>query len=179
MSTSDACILTPILLTTIGALIAIRVTFRNAVTVRDAVFGPVVFGVCGALIGISIGMVWFADREGRVRIEEGLLLLLCGAGLGGLVGAAAKRVYPRLNRGKAAAFVLVVALLGGSIGAPIGWVVGSVDTAGASEYDTRSDSEQALKRWTRRQMMWGIGIGSGIGLLLGLATVMFQRRGAT
>jgi len=70
MSTNDAVILTPILLATIAALIAIRLTFRNAATAPSALFTPAVFAVCGALIGISIGMICFADRDGRVRIEK-------------------------------------------------------------------------------------------------------------
>jgi hypothetical protein len=169
MSTSDVCILTPILLATIAALIVIRLTFRNAATARDALITPAVFAVCGALIGISIGMIWLADREGRVTIEKGVLVLGCGASLGALAGVGAKKVYPRLKWGKAAGFVLVTMVLGGSIGAPIGWLAGNMGARKVYEIEELSTS----------RMMWGIAIGSGVGFLLGLSEVLFRRRGAT
>jgi membrane protein CcdC involved in cytochrome C biogenesis len=176
--TDTTGILIPIGIAAIGALIAIRLTFRNAPSPRDALFTPPVFAACGALIGISIGMLWAADREGRVVIEKGMLALVCGTSLGALAGVGAQTVYQRLNRGKAAVFVLVMMLVGGSIGAPIGWVVGSLTEPSAGQFDLAGDFEHYRQRWWASRMMWGTAIGSGVGLLLGLPEVVFRRRGA-
>ena len=166
MSNDDVKILTPILLATIAALVAIRLTFRNAANARAAMFSPAVFAICGALIGISIGMIWLSDREGRVEIGYGFLMVFCGASLGFMLGAVAKNVYSKLNRGKATAFVLVTMLLGGSIGAPIGWLVGEIKDGPFEEFRTSG-------------MVRGTTIGSLVGLLLGLSEVLFRRRGTT
>lgn len=167
------------LLAAIAALFAIRLTFRNAATARDALFTPTVFAICGGLIGIAVGMIWLADREGRVTIDKGAMLLTGGICLGSLAGAGARNVYSRLNRGKAAAFVLMMMLLGGSIGAPIGWLAGAGGAGGASNYELKSDYEHALKELSRQRMLWGILFGSGIGLFLGFTELLFRRRGAT
>ena len=163
MSTDPILVLS--LIGMIAALVAIRLTFRNAASVRDAVMSPAVFAVCGALIGISVGMIWLSDREGRVTIDKGMLLLFCGASLGALVGAGARNVYPRLNRSKTATLVIVMMLLGASVGSPLGWIVGSMDEM----------HDQGIRI---HKMLLGLAIGSSIGLSLGLFEVSF-RRGAT
>ena len=165
MSTDTIEILTPILLGAIAVVVAVRWTFRNASTAHDALISPPVFAICGSSIGISFGMVWFADQEGRVVIEKGMLGLVGGGFLGMMAGAAAKDRYARLKRGKAAAFVLTMVLLGGSIGAPIGWLVGNVTAIGIDREQVSID-----------RMMRGIAIGSGVGLLLAMSDLVFRMR---
>ena len=147
------------------ALVVIHLTFRNALNAREALFTPAVFAACGALTGISIGMIGLSDREGRVTIDKGILLVVCGTILGALAGAGAKQVYSRLNRGRVFAFVLMMTLIGGSIGSPLGWIKGSLD-------DMHEDGIRS------HAMLLGVAAGSGIGLILGLFEVILHRRGA-
>jgi hypothetical protein len=169
MSHDDVCILTPILLAAITALIVIRQTFRSTSTARDAVVTPPGFAVIGGLAGISVGMIWLSDDTGRVVIEKGVPALLCGIVVGTAVGFGAREVYSRLRQGKAFVYVLVVTLLGASIGAPVGWLAGSTRARNVYEHQQMSMSG----------MMWGIVIGSGVGFLVGLPEVLFRRSEAT
>ena len=87
-------ILTTALLATIAAVVAVRLTFRKAASICEAVISPVVFAMFGALIAISVGMIWFADyqREGRVDIEIGFTEVVVGVCLGMWTGASAEKV---------------------------------------------------------------------------------------
>jgi hypothetical protein len=168
MSHDDITILTPILLMALGALIVTRLTFRNAGPALGAIITPPVFAVIGGLVGISAGMIWLSDSEGRVTIDKGILVLLCGSAAGAVIGVGARVVYCKLRRGKTVAIVLVVMLLGACIGAPIGWLVVDISTKGAH------DGRICLSGMAR-----GVAIGSAIGLLLGLPEVLFRRGGVT
>lgn len=179
MSIDTIQILTPILIVAIVALIVVRLTFSTAARVGDALVTPIVFVVIGALIGISSGMIWLVDQDGRVTIDKGVLLVVCGAPLGLLAGVIAQRVYSRLHRSKATAFVLVVMLLSGSIGASLGWIMGGGSAGSAAGYETADEYKHDLEQWSTSGMMDGVLIGSGIGFLLGLSEVLLHRRRAT
>lgn len=179
MSTDDASVLIPTLFATIAALVVIRLTFRHAATARDALISPAVFAACGGLIGISVGMIWFSNQDGRVVIEDGFRLLMCGSILGVVAGVGARRIYSRLKRGRSAAYILAMMLLVGSIGAPVGWIAGEATAPRAGEWTDAADYDYDLKLWRASRMRWGIAIGSGVGLLVGLSDVVFRRRGAT
>jgi len=166
-----AGILIPVLSGAVAALIGIRLTFRRAATARDALLTPLVFAICGGLVGISSGMIWVADREGRVTIEKGMAFLICGATAGAMVGGVARNYCLRMNRGKATISVLVVAILGGSIGAPLGWIEGDVES--------RMNGEFEREQLSASRMMWGAVIGSCVGLLVGLSETLLRRRGVT
>lgn len=159
----------------IAALVAMRLTFRNAANVRDAVISPTVFAVCGALIAISIGMIWLSDSDGRVTIDKGMVRVVLGTCLGAWVGAGARNIYLRVDRGKIAAFLLVTTILAGSIGTTIGWLFGEV--GGQNGWIVRPNDSQEEYRMIG--MTWGLAIGSGIGVVFGLSEVVFHRRGAT
>ena len=167
MSIDDIWILTLSLGSAIGGVIAIHATFRHAGPTRDAVITPPVFAVVGGLIGISIGMIWLSDTAGNVKLETGVPLLIGGLFFGAVAGAGLKAIYSRMGRGKAVVFILVVTILAGRIGAPIGWVAGFITEFGYREQVSVS------------RMMWGAIIGAGVGFLLGLSEVLFRRRGAT
>lgn len=172
MSSDDAAILTFTVGPAIAGVIAIRLLFRHSATTGAAVVTPQVFAIIGGLVGMAVGMVLFHDREselGRVDIAIGALALICGLIVGSLLGSGASRLYSRLNRGRTALFLLTVTFLGGSIGAPIGWLAGSLNPQTQAE----------LEQLTTGRMMWGTAIGSGVGLILGLTEIVFRRRGAT
>lgn len=172
MSIDDATILALVLTPVIGGVIAIHLLFRHSASNREAVITPQVFAIIGGLIGISVGMIWFADREselGRVDINTGAVVLIVGASFGSLLGVGAKRVYSGIGHTRTAFFLLTLALLGGSIGAPIGWIAGSLNPQSREEFEQLSTS----------RMLWGTAIGAGIGLVFGLSDMVFQRRGAT
>jgi hypothetical protein len=115
--------------------------------------GPVIFGLTGALVGVSTGMLFFQDPEVRaqVYIVDSLPLACGGAFLGGLVGCGVKWAYETRPRVRAAIDVAAVTLLCGSIAAPAGWIVG----------------ESLADRIPRAGMGWGALFGVAAGLLLG------------
>lgn len=179
MSSDDVVILTLTVGPAICGVIAIRLLFRHSATTGTAVVTPQVFAIIGGLVGISFGMVFFADPNGRVVIETGSFFLVGGICLGAWVGAVARKTYARMNRGRSAVFILVVTLLGGSIGAPIGWIVGDINAPRAVSYDTIEGYYRARDQISASRMMLGSAIGSGVGFLLGLTEIAFRRRGAT
>jgi hypothetical protein len=166
----EAIVLTAILVPTIVGAIGFRIHFRHASTLGDAVVTPPVFAVCGTLVGISIGMIWFqlGPNSGRVPLETSCPIAFLGASVGALTGVWARHIYQRLQRGKTIAILLVVTLLAGSIGAPSGWIIGDL-----------TPKEDAHEQLRTSWMVGGLVIGSGIGFLLGLSELVLRRKGLT
>jgi drug/metabolite transporter (DMT)-like permease len=120
---------------------------------KAVLLGPVIFGLTGALVGVSAGMLFFPDPEERahVPIDDSLPLAGGGAFLGGLVGWGVKWAYETRPRVRAAIEVTAVTVLCGSIAAPAGWIVG----------------ESLADRIPGAGMGWGALFGLAAGLLLG------------
>jgi len=155
----------------VAVLVAIlmHLHFKQASDARLAVVDPLVFALTGVLIGISVGMIWFRDEStewGRISIERGLTHAVAGAVVGGLAGVGAKAVFGRLGRTKAIVVALTLMLLAASVGAPVGWLYGSVSAKNAYEAEQLS----------RSGMIWGIAIGCVVGFALGLFEACFGDR---
>jgi hypothetical protein len=145
--------------------------FEEAPDVRTAVVGPPVFAVIGALLGISMGMMWLwgdaaTSWQGRISIGQGVAHALAGAAIGGVVGIGAKAIFARFSRTRVIGVVLTLMLLAASIGAPAGWLYGDVSVRNAGE----------AEQLTRSGMMWGSGIGCFVGFAIGLFEVCFGGR---
>jgi hypothetical protein len=154
-------ILVSFLVGAVVIVILMHLHFRNAPDMRVAVVSPPVFAVIGALLGISVGMIWFLDGERTVFIEYGVMRALAGAALGGFVGVGAKAAFAMLGRAKIVAVVLTLMLVGASIGSPLGWCYGAVvDPA-------------EVRGLTQKGMIWGAAIGCLVGLVLGLFEACF------
>jgi hypothetical protein len=167
-------ILLAFLLGAVIIAILMHLHFRNAPDVRAALVSPPVFALGGCLIGISLGMAWLSSNaepmwNGRIHLEQGVIHALFGSVVGAFVGLGASAIFARMERTRIIAVVFTLILLGGSIGAPIGWLYGDVFRNGP-EY-----ADEAAKL-TRRGMLWGIGIGSSAGVILGLLDACFGGR---
>jgi hypothetical protein len=139
--------------------VAMHQHFSQAADVREALVDPKVFAIVGALVGISVGMVWFVDeRYRRIYIEQGILHVLAGVAVGGLLGVGVKAGFSRLRRTRIVVVVLTLMLLGGSIGAPIGWLYGDISV----------NASVMAEENARLGMMWGAVIGCSVGLALGV-----------
>ena len=143
----------------VGAVVIVilmHLHFRNAPDMRVAVVSPPVFAVIGALLGISVGMIWFLDGERTIFIEYGVMRALVGAAVGGFVGVGAKAAFAMLGRAKIVAVVLTLMLVGASIGSPLGWCYGAVV------------DPTEVRGLTQKGMIWGAAVGCLVGLVLGL-----------
>jgi hypothetical protein len=167
MTLDDLAILIPVLIAAATGVAAVRFTFRFSSSARAALFSPVVFAVCGALIGISLGMLFLSDEEQRVDIGQGMLMVLGGSLAGAAIGALATELHPRMQRGQAAASVFMLMVLGGCVAAPIGWISGSVGDRTLYE----------LKKQSEERMGWGFITGMAIGGLSALPEILVRRRG--
>ncbi|HSQ54183.1 MAG TPA: hypothetical protein VLM40_00435 [Gemmata sp.] len=152
-----------------GALaiaIAMHFHFKNASDMRAALVSPQVYAVIGALLGISMGMIWFwgndsAAWNGQIHLEQGALHAAVGAIGGGLAGMSARAIFANFPRMRVISFILTLVLLGASIGTPIGGIYGNI--AGQQAVDTA--------RMTLNGMIWGGVAGCAVGMVLGLLQV--------
>ncbi|HXD85424.1 MAG TPA: hypothetical protein VN641_02950 [Urbifossiella sp.] len=113
-------------------------------------------------------MIFLSDPEGRVMIDQGMLMVVGGGMLGAAIGVLARSQYLRMKRGQRIACLAMMTFLGACVAAPIGWLSGNVGAKTSYE----------LKKRSADRMGWGIALGSGIGLFLGLPEVLIRRRGA-
>jgi hypothetical protein len=145
--------------------------FKDVPDVRGAVVGPSVFAVIGALIGISVGMMWLWVEtekawEGRIYIDRGVLNAFVGGAVGAIVGTGAKVIFDRFPRTRAVGVVFTLMLLAASIGAPTGWLYGEV-----FRHRKADGAVVEAVRSTQSGMMWGSAFGCAVGFALGLFEV--------
>jgi hypothetical protein len=164
MWTEIGILLATIVLGTLTLLAVIHRTFLRASSPRDAIVTPEVYAICGALVGISTGMIWLVDNNGRVALEKGFLALACGACVGAVAGGVTREYYSKLSRGKVAIFLLSMAVLGGSVSAPIGWISGDV---AATVAGNPNRAELCASR-----MLISILFGATIALLLAIQDLL-------
>ncbi|MBI1915692.1 MAG: hypothetical protein HYS12_13315 [Planctomycetes bacterium] len=139
---------------------------------KDAIIGPGTFALIGAATGVSLGMLVFHDRDewGRVSLVVSCPLAIGGALLGSFFGVLVSSIYHQRPGLRTALSILTVMLLGGSSGAPIGWLLGG--SLGEMPYPTHEDFEEA----TRQAMGSGALIGAISGLFLALLQTLWERR---
>jgi hypothetical protein len=133
--------------------------FKKAPDVRVALVSPEVFGVIGCLVGISLGMLYYPDGHGRVFLEHGVIHGLAGVVVGAFIGIGVRELFERWTWARIVAVVLTLVLLGGSIGAPVGWLCGSGSVPDPDKLDQLTPG---------RGMFWGGAIGCLVGLAIGL-----------
>jgi hypothetical protein len=154
----------------VGAIviaILMHLHFKKAPDVRVALVSPEVFVVIGCLVGISLGMRYFPDGRGRVLLDHGVIHALAGVVAGGFIGIGVRELFERWTRARIVAVVLTLVLLGGSIGAPIGWLYGS---------GLVPDPDKLNQLTPGRGMLWGSAIGCIVGLAVGLYESCLCRR---
>jgi hypothetical protein len=125
---------------------------------------PLVFTLAGAALGISWAMLYRQEPKERahVHLDDSMPALVGGAAVGFIIGWAVSGLCRWRPGLRPAVEVLAVALLCGSVAAPIGWIVG--------------DSREV--REPRRGMLWGAGAGIAVGLGAGLVQWRADRRRA-
>lgn len=114
----------------------------------------------GAAIGISFGMMFFEDdmQRGRVDLHVGGRALIVGALVGWLIGNPVELLSQRSSRFASIARVIAVALLLGSISAPIGRLYVNLTAPNIDEY----------QRFAPLGMASGAIFGTVVGLVIGL-----------
>jgi hypothetical protein len=136
---------------------------------KDYVVGPVAYALVGAGACISIGMLYFSQKDsewGRVDLDHSIPLAACGVIAGSLVGQLVAAAYQKFARGRAALRTLTTALLWVAIGMPLGWLAGGARATNAVTHE----------RLTRLGMLYGAVGGATTGLLSGFWVESRRRR---
>ncbi len=118
------------------------------------------FLLIGAAIGISVGMMFFEDQSerGRVHLEVGGTAMTLGAFVGWFIGIPVELLSRWSFRFASIARVIAVALLLGSISAPIGRLYVNLTAPNIDEY----------QRFAPLGMASGAIFGTVVGLVIGL-----------
>jgi hypothetical protein len=97
---------------------------------REFLFGPLIFTLSGALIGISTAMLYRQEPQERahVYLEDSLPLCIQGTLAGCVVGLAVMGTYKWINYVRPMIEIVATAVLCASICAPFGWIIGDRQT---------------------------------------------------
>jgi hypothetical protein len=128
---------------------------------KHLLYGVVTFAIIGAACGVAVGMLTcYRPEQDKVRFDDGLPLALIGLLLGAVIGCWVSMQYHEHAAIRTWVEVLAPALLLGSTGAVIGWVLGD--------------------KWVRNpppSMTWGGVIGIVLGLCCGFVQVLDRLEG--
>jgi len=129
---------------------------------KHLLYGVVTFAIVGAACGVAVGMLTrYHPENDRVCLDDGLPLTLIGLLLGAIIGCCVSVQYHEHAALRTWIEVLAPALLLGSTGAVIGWVLGD--------------------KWVRNpppSMIWCGVTGIVLGLCCGFVQLLDRREGS-